>query len=50
MKLFFYYTKLLRQIHVALQKKQVLFHYENAPAHTSAVATIHLVELLPHPP
>ena len=37
-----------------LAKKKVLFHHDNAPAHTSAVATAKLVELsyelLPHPP
>ncbi|EFN76504.1 Histone-lysine N-methyltransferase SETMAR, partial [Harpegnathos saltator] len=34
--------------------KKVLFHHDNAPAHTSALATVKLVELgyelLPHPP
>ncbi|XP_033226303.1 uncharacterized protein LOC117178883 [Belonocnema kinseyi] len=32
-------------------KKKVLFHHDNAPAHTSAVAVAELrYELLPHPP
>jgi len=35
-------------------KKKVLFHHDNAPAHTSALAKAKLVELgyelLPHPP
>ena len=37
-----------------LVKKKVLFHHDNAPAHSSAIATAKLVELryelLPHPP
>lgn len=37
-----------------LTKKKVLFHHDNAPAHSSAIATAKLVELryelLPHPP
>ena len=37
-----------------LAKRKVLFHHDNAPAHTSALATAILVELgyelLPHPP
>ena len=37
-----------------LTKKKMLFHHDNTPAHTSAVATAKLVELcyelLPHPP
>lgn len=37
-----------------LAKKKVLFHHDNAPAHSSAIATAKLVELryelLPHPP
>jgi len=37
-----------------LAKKKVLFHHDNAPAHTSALAKAKLVELgyelLPHPP
>ena len=34
-----------------LANKKVLFHHDNAPAHTSAVATAKLhYELLPHPP
>ena len=36
------------------EKKKILFHHENAPAHTSAIATAKLVELgyelLPHSP
>lgn len=37
-----------------LAKKKILFHHDNAPAHTSAVVTVKLSELryeiLPHPP
>ena len=37
-----------------LATKKVLFHFENAPAYSSAIATAKLVELryelLPHPP
>jgi len=37
-----------------LAKKKVLFHHDNAPAHSSSIATAKLVELhyelLPHPP
>lgn len=37
-----------------LAKKKILFHHDNAPAHSSAIATAKLVELryevLPHPP
>jgi len=37
-----------------LAQKKVLFHHDNAPAHSSAIATAKLVELryelLPHPP
>ena len=37
-----------------LAKKEVLFHHDNAPAHSFAIATAKLVEiryeLLPHPP
>jgi Transposase. len=47
-----HYAELLRQFEVELQKKQphlakkkVLFHHDNTPAHTSAVATAKLVEL-----
>ena len=54
-----HYAELLGRIDAQLQKKRLtkkkmLFHYDNAPAHTSAVATAKLVELgyklLPHPP
>lgn len=56
-----YYAELLGRFDAELQKKRphlakkkVLFHHDNAPAHTSAVATAKLVELhyelLPHPP
>jgi len=44
----------LQKIRPHLAKKKVLFHHENAPAHTSALAKAKLVELgyelLPHPP
>lgn len=56
-----YYAALLDTFHGELMKKRphlakkkVLFHHDNAPAHSSAVATAKLVELryemLPHPP
>lgn len=56
-----YYVDLLGRFNADLKKKRphlakkkVLFHHDNAPAHTSAVATAKLVELhyelLPHPP
>ena len=56
-----YYAELLDRFDAELKKKRphlakkkVLFHHDNAPAHTSAVATAKLVELryelLPHPP
>jgi len=45
------FTELLGQFDAELQKKRphlvkkkVLFHHDNAPAHTSAVATVKLVE------
>ena len=45
-------VKLNKRPHLA--KKKVLFHHDNAPAHSSAIATAKLVELryelLPHPP
>ena len=47
-----YYAELLGRFDVKLQKKlphlakkKMLFHHNNAPAHTSALATIKLVEL-----
>jgi len=47
-------TAELQKIRTHLAKKKVLFHHENAPAHTSALAKAKLVELgyelLPHPP
>lgn len=56
-----YYAALLERFNEELMKKRphlakkkVLFHQDNAPAHSSAVATSKLVELgyelLPHPP
>jgi len=56
-----YYAELLGQFAAELQKvrphlvkKKVLFHHDNAPAHTSALEKAKLVELgyelLPHPP
>lgn len=56
-----YYAMLLDRLDAAikelrphLQKKKILFHHDNAPAHSSAIATAKLVELryeiLPHPP
>ena len=56
-----YYAELLSRFDAVLKekrphlsKKKVLFHHDNAPAHTSALATAKLVglpyELLPHPP
>lgn len=56
-----YYAQLLDRFDDALKrkrphliKKKVLFHHDNAPAHSSHVATAKLVELgyelLPHPP
>ena len=56
-----YYAELLGRFDAELQKKRphlaqkkVLFHHDNTPAHTSAVATAKLIELgyelLPHPP
>lgn len=56
-----YYTELLDRFDTELRKKRphlakkkVLFHHDNAPAHTAAVAAAKLVELryklLPHPP
>jgi len=56
-----YYAELLGRFAAELQKilphlgkKKVLFHHDNAPAHTSALAKAKLValgyELLPHPP
>ena len=56
-----YYAELLGRFDAELQKKRphlakkkVLFHHDNAPAHTSVVATAKLVELgyelLPHSP
>lgn len=44
----------LREKRPHLSKKKVLFHHDNAPAHSSAIATAKWVELryelLPHPP
>jgi histone-lysine N-methyltransferase SETMAR len=44
----------LRKKRPHLSKKKVLFHHDNAPAHTSAIATAKLFqlryELVPHPP
>jgi len=44
----------LQKIRPHLAKKKVLFHHDNAPAHTSALAKAKMVdlgyELLPHPP
>jgi len=44
----------LQKIRPHLAKKKVLFNHDNAPAHTSALAKVKLVELgyelLPHPP
>jgi len=56
-----YYADLLDRFDIALKekrprlaRKKVLFHHDNAPAHTSAVAVAKLVQLryevLPHPP
>lgn len=56
-----YYADLLGRLDTELKekrphlaKKKVLFHHDNAPAHSSHVATAKLVELgyevLPHPP
>ncbi len=56
-----YYAELLSQFaaelkkkRLHLEKKKVLFHHDNAPAHASAVAMAKFVELgyelLPHPP
>lgn len=56
-----YYANLLDKFNAELmekrphlKKKKVLFHHDNAPAHSSAVATAKLAELryelLPHPP
>jgi len=55
-----YYAELLRRLAAELQNvrphlanKKVLFHHDNAPAHTSALAKDKLVELgevLHHPP
>lgn len=56
-----YYTELLQKLRQAIKEKRrgklsrgILFHQDNAPAHTShvAMATIHECgyELLPHPP
>lgn len=56
-----YYATLLHQLHQEIKtkrphlaKKKILFHHDNAPAHSSAIATTKLVELryeiLPHPP
>ena len=46
-------AKLMKQ-RPHLAKKKVLFHHDNTPAHSSAIATAKLVELryelLPHPP
>lgn len=56
-----YYASLLDQLNKEIKtkrphlaKKKILFHHDNAPAHSSAIATAKLVELryevLPHPP
>src|ERR1700712_1634247 len=56
-----YYSELLDRFDAAFKEKRtfpyrtkLLFHHDNAPAHSSAVATAKLVnlgyELLPHPP
>jgi histone-lysine N-methyltransferase SETMAR len=56
-----YYADLLGRFHPELMrkrahlaKKKVLFHHDNAPAHSSSIARAKLVELryelLPHPP
>jgi len=56
-----YYAELLSRFDAELKKKRphlvkkkVLFHHDNAPAHSSGVATVKLIELryelLPHPP
>ncbi|KAL0860950.1 hypothetical protein ABMA27_009481 [Loxostege sticticalis] len=48
-----YYAALLGKFQ-SNTKKKVIFHHDNAPAHTSAIATSKLVklryQLLPHPP
>lgn len=56
-----YYASLLDQLHSEIKtkrphfaKRTVLFHHDNAPAHSSAIATAKLFELryeiVPHPP
>jgi len=40
-----YYAELLGRFAAELQKIKVLFHHDNAPAHTSALAKAKLVEL-----
>ncbi|KMQ82022.1 mariner transposase, partial [Lasius niger] len=56
-----YYASLLDRFHAELMekrphlaKKKILFHHDNAPAHTAAIAMAKIVklqyELLPHPP
>ena len=56
-----YYSRLLRKLRVEIKKKRrgmlkrgVLFHHDNAPAHTSALTRGQIVEngfeLVPHPP
>ena len=48
------FDTVLRRKRPHLARKKVLFHHDNAPAHSSALATAKLVELryelLPHPP
>lgn len=48
------FDKNLKEKRPHLARKKVLFHHDNAPAHSSAIATAKLVELryelLPHPP
>jgi len=40
----------LQKIRPHLAKKKVLFHHDNAPAHTSALEVVELGYELPHPP
>ena len=48
------FDAILKEKRLHLAKKKVLFHHDNAPAHTSSIATAKLFdlryEILPHPP
>lgn len=53
-ELLYRFDKKLKETQPHLKKKKVLFHHDNAPAHSSGIVAAKLhelrYELLPHPP